>query len=261
MFPWVYGFQWSPGHVIFTGVFLFVALVVVATLILAAFRSLRDFRRGQAAKVAWHSQFHDLPAADRACRHALTGERKGRVCEQDFDCRQCQMHSRLAAQAPTDPAGRLYHRGHTWVEPTPDGDLLIGLDDIAARLLGPVEHAEVPAPGAPIETNSPAFTLRKRGAEFRVLAPVDGTVLESNPSARGWLARVRPPAGASLAHLLAGEEASAWLASEIDRLQMAAAQAGAAPSLADGGVLKENLSASLPPRVWESVCGEILLDA
>src|SRR6516225_7425562 len=75
----------------------------------------------------------DLPAADRACRHVLTGEFKCRECPNAFDCRQCETHARLIAQhsprlAEEDevfgmrfPADRFYHRGHTWARPESDG--------------------------------------------------------------------------------------------------------------------------------------------
>lgn len=259
MFPWVYGYEWTPGHVIFTSLFLGVALVVAATVVLAALRTMKTFRRGEAAHVVWKSQFHDLPAADRACRHAMTGELRGRVCDNCFDCRECSMHAKLP-EAPAAGDSRLYHRGHTWVECADDGTLLVGLDEIARKLIGPNSSVDLPQPGGRVEANAPAFTVRKNGAGLRILAPVDGTVMESNPDGDGWLVRVRPPEGASLAHLLRGEEVAAWFQSEVERIQLAAAHSGTAPALADGGVLVDDLSSVLPPQIWESVCGEVLLD-
>lgn len=261
MFPWVYGFEWTPGHVIFTGIFLLVAATVAATLLVALFRSAQVYRRGKAGQVAWQSLFHDLPAADRACRHALTGELPGRVCENGFDCRECAKHGELIELTPAAAEGRLYHRGHTWVERAGDGTWLVGLDEIASKLVGPAEGVEMPTEGAEIEANTPAFTLHKRGAALRILAPVDGVVVESNRTAEGWLARVRPAEGASLAHLLDSHEAGAWMQSETDRLQLAASGLRGLPALADGGALVDDLSAMLPRDLWESVCGEILLDA
>jgi glycine cleavage system H lipoate-binding protein len=260
MFPWVYGFHWTPGHVIFTGIFLAVAITVAATVSLAFFRSYLVFRRGKAGQVAWQSLFHDLPASDRACRHAMTGELAGRVCDQGFDCRQCAMHASLLQRAPQTEQGRLYHRGHTWVEQSQDGTLLIGLDDLAARLIGPAGHIDVPPAGARIEANTPAFTIRKKGAVLRLLAPVDGAVVASNPTGQGWLARLRPVENCSNAHLLSGVEAQRWFQFEIDRPQLAASGACGLPALADGGVLVDDISSVLPGNLWESVCGEILLD-
>ena len=260
MFPWVYGFQWTPGHVIFTGIFLSVATAVAATVILALFRSVQIFRRGKAGQVAWQSLFHDLPAADRACRHAMTGELQGRVCEQGFDCRQCSKHASMIETGSAAPAGRLYHRGHTWVEPAADGTLLIGLDDIATRLIGPLERVDIPPANSRLEANTPAFTIHKKGAALRVLAPVDGVVLQSNRSGNGWLARVQPAQNSSLSHLLNAGEAAAWFELEIQRLQLAASPCRGLPALADGGVLVDDLSSVLPRNLWESVSAEILID-
>jgi hypothetical protein len=36
---------------------------------------------------------------------------------------------------------------------------------------------------------------------------------------------------------------------------------GATPSLADGGMLVEDIAAVCPKAQWDSVCGEIFLDA
>lgn len=260
MFPWVYGFSWTPGHVIFVSVFLTVATIVASTVLFAFFRSYQVFRRGKAGQVAWQSQFHDLPASDRVCRHAMTGELKGRVCENGFDCRQCSMHAHLTGIEQAQPVGRLYHRGHTWVRRTEDGTLLIGPDEIASKLLGPADDASVPPEGTRLEANTPAFTVRKRGAEFRLLAPVDGVIVESSDGKQGWFARVRPAENFSDAHLLRGHEATAWFQREVDRLQMAACQVDGMPALADGGVLEDDLSAVLPRNLWESVSAEILLD-
>jgi hypothetical protein len=261
MFPWVYGFSWTPGHVIFVGVFLTVAAAAAVTVGLAVFRSVQDFRRGKARQIAWQSHFHDLPASDRACRHALTGELKGRVCDNGFDCRQCSVHARLTAIEPAPPAGRLYHRGHTWVRPAGDGTLLVGLDEIATKLLGSVDQAAVPPAGTVLEANAPAFTVRKKGAEFRILSPVDGVIVESHDGSQGWFARVKPAENYSDVHLLRGHEATAWFQREVDRLQMAACRVSGMPALADGGVLEEDLSEVLPPGVWESLSAEILLDS
>jgi len=261
MFPWVYGFHWTPGHVIFTGIFLTVAITVAVTVMLALFRSVQVYRHGKAGQVAWQSLFHDLPVADRVCRHAMTGELKGRVCDQGFDCRECSVHASLIQRAPENAPGRRYHRGHTWAEQSEDGTLLIGLDDIASRLIGPIDHVDTPPAGTSVEANAPAFTIHKKGAVLRVLAPVDGVILESNRSGKGWLARVRPAGPFSMANLLNSNEAAAWFQLEIERLQLAASRSHGLPALADGGVLVDDLSAVLPRNLWESVCGEILLDA
>ena len=106
--------------------------------------------QGQGGRHTMALGFHDLPAADRACRHVLTGEFKSRECPNAFDCRGCETHAKLVALHPpaageeseaeifgmSFPLDRMYHRGHTWARPEADGTVTVGLDDLGTRLLG-----------------------------------------------------------------------------------------------------------------------------
>ena len=75
MFPWNYGFHWNAASHIFLGAFYTVLVVVATTVVSAVLRSRRDLRaRTRPRQIRWHSDFHDLPARDRVCRHVLTGE-------------------------------------------------------------------------------------------------------------------------------------------------------------------------------------------
>ena len=73
MLPWNYGFEWNPGHVIFLGAFYTVVVIVATTVVLALLRARRDLGTHHEEAIRWHSDFHDLPAADRDCRHVLDG--------------------------------------------------------------------------------------------------------------------------------------------------------------------------------------------
>ena len=133
MFPWNYGFHFGIASYIFLGAFYTVLVVVAATILNALRRAHRDLSKGRAEDIRWHSDFHELSAADRTCRHVLTGEFKSRECQRAFDCRECETHAKLAALHPpaagaedeifgmSFPLDRLYHRGHTWAHPEPDG--------------------------------------------------------------------------------------------------------------------------------------------
>ena len=61
MFPWVYGFQWSAGYLIFLGLFFLVACTVAATLAVVLAKSVLDQRRGWSEFIGWLSEFQDLP--------------------------------------------------------------------------------------------------------------------------------------------------------------------------------------------------------
>jgi glycine cleavage system H lipoate-binding protein len=275
MFPWNYGFEWNAGHVIFLGAFYTVVVVVATTLISALLRARRELGTHHEEAIRWESDFHDLPAADRNCRHVLTGEFRHRECPNGFDCRRCETHTRWIASHPAPaaveseedilgmsfPLDRYYHRGHAWVSPQPDGTVTIGLDELGSRLVGPPEAIELPQPGSTIHVNGMAFRLRKRHANVRVLAPVDGQVVETGSPERGWLLKVKPAASGEPAfrHLLRGAEVRPWLMREMERLQIALTAEGAAPALADGGVPVADISASYPQADWDSVCGEMFL--
>lgn len=276
MLPWIYGFHWNLGHIIFLGAFYCVLSTVVVTLIAAALRARRAIREKRVEQVAWQADFHDLPARDRVCRHVLTGEFQRRECPHAFDCRECDTHARLierhplaAAEQPEEdlfgmrfPLDRYYHRGHTWVKPEADGTVTVGLDELGSRLLGTPEAIEFPHAGAHLQANGTAFRARKRDADVRVLSPVDGEVLETGGAARGWYLRVRPNSASELAfrHLLRGAEIKPWILREMERLQLALSASEGACTLADGGIPVVDIAASYPKVNWDAICGEMFLE-
>jgi hypothetical protein len=235
------------AHTIFLGAFYTVAAIVAITMARALWRASRDLRRGRVEHIRWHADFEELPARDRACRHVLTGEFRSRQCPNGFDCRECETHNKLVARHPPEPAtsseedmfgmafplDRFYHRGHTWAQLEPDGTMTVGLDDLGRRLIGTPESVDLPRPGTRIETNGPGFRVRRQGSELRLLAPVDGEVIETGGPEAGWYLRVRPDP-LDVRHLLRGAEVRPWLLREMERLQFALG--GTAATLADGGV-------------------------
>jgi hypothetical protein len=194
------------------------------------------------------------------------------VCESGFDCRHCPEHERLEGLRRAQAAGqsehfgfdlpldRLYHRGHTWVQPEADGTVTIGLDDFARRLVGTPERIELPAPGTRLEVNGPAGRLTARGNDVRVLSPVDGTVVETRGEGAGVTLRVDLGGVADLRHLLSGDEARAWALRELERLQRALGPREVGAALADGGELVADVGAALPRDRYDALLGEMLLE-
>jgi glycine cleavage system H lipoate-binding protein len=252
-------------EIVFKGVFLAVLAAVGATVLFAMWRSRRPGR--QEAHLRWHGDFHELPASDRRCRHELTGELARRECPNAFDCRSCGTHPRLKQASLGNaeeevygmafPLDRLYHRGHTWAKVEADGAVTVGLDELGKRLVGVPDTVDLPAPGIRVHANGTAFRVKKQGAEFRVLSPVDGEVVETGGVDRGWYLKVRPDS-TNFTHLLRGEEIRPWMLREMERLQMALSVEGA-PTLADGGVPVADIPASWPKADWDAVCGEMFL--
>jgi glycine cleavage system H protein len=273
MFPWSPEFAWDAYHVAFFGALYSVLATAAATLAFAAWRAWRDTREGRVAAIAWHGEFEELPRSARPCRHQLTGEAPGRACENGFDCRLCAEHARLEAlpreSGPADspaqfgfalPLDRLYHRGHTWVKAEADGTLVVGLDDMARRLVGTPEEVDLPAAGERLEVNGPAGRLRTRGREVRVLSPVDGRVVEVSGEGAAFTLRVDPGRTADLRHLLSGEEVRAWALRELERLQGALGSSALGAALADGGELVEDVGEALPGDRYDAVLGDMLLE-
>ena len=207
MLPWNYGFHWNTGHIVFLGAFYVVLTIVAVTILAAARRSRKAIMEQRVEQIGWHSDFHDLPPGDRLCRHMLTGEIRQRECPHAFDCRVCETHGKLLERRPLRaadqgeedlfgmrfPLDRYYHRGHTWAHPEADGTVTVGLDELGARLLGSPDAVDLPQIGSRVEANGTAFRVHKRGADVRVLAPVDGEVVETGGADRGWY--LRDPAG------------------------------------------------------------------
>ena len=268
------------SHIVFLGLFYTVLAVLSATVALSLFRAAQDFRARRAEAICWQATFPDLPARERVCRHEFTGEFPNRTCDKAFDCRECQTHAALVANRPSDaaplprearqgdvfglefPLDRFYHRGHAWAHPQPDGTVTVGLDALGARLVAEPDAIELPAVGSHIQTNGAAWHVRKRGADVRILSPLDGEVVATSDSQNGWYLKVKPDGGQLDARpLLRGAEIRPWIAREMERLQSALAPANQAPTMADGGVPVDDIAASYPKADWDAVCAEIFLES
>jgi glycine cleavage system H protein len=271
MLPGNTDFILDPANVIFLGAFALVLATAVGTLFSAIVSARHAVARGQAASILWHEEFEELPASARSCRHALTGELPGRHCERAFDCKGCETHARLVADAKPLPAidasgffvlaDRLYHRGHAWLKQEEDGTVTLGLDDLATRLVGKPDALDLPAVGERLAENGPAFRLKAGKARVRVVSPVTGEVVETGGLGMGFLLRVRPDGALDTRALLSGREAAAFFARERDRLQLVLSGARGIPALADGGLLVDDLSKAIPEEDRDRVLGEMLLEA
>jgi glycine cleavage system H protein len=271
MFPGVDGFEWTAGHLIFLGVFFSVLIVIATTVVVVLIRARRDHSAQTADQLRWESTFHDLPQRDRACRHEMSGVFKQRTCKLKFDCRQCAIHSEVAVKHPVAPGeanifglhfplDRMYHRGHTWAKTDEDGTIAVGLDDLGRRLLGVPEKLELPAVGSRVEVNGTAWRAEKSGVAVRVLSPVEGIVLETGDPESDWYLKVRPT-DIRTTHLLRGSEVKAWIGRELEKLHLLMAQPGTGASLADGGVMVEDVSLTCSEDKLDAVLAGMFLES
>lgn len=271
MFPGVYGFTWDAGNVIFLGLFFTVAAIIGSTVVLAALRTVRDVRNHEEERIRWHEDFHDLPSPLRACRHEVAGEIGHRTCPNAFDCRVCELHPKFPPHSAVRdsatgigfpvPADRLYHRGHTWVKAEDDGTVLVGLDEFGGRVFGKPDRVALPAPGTAVQVNGTGWQMSRSGATVRVLAPVDGVVVETGSAEKGWFLRLRPGAeGLVTTHLLSADEARGWLTRELESMEVRLGESRLGASLADGGELVNDIPAHYPAANWDAVWGEVFLE-
>jgi glycine cleavage system H lipoate-binding protein len=277
MFPWVYEFRWTPYHLIFLGIFFSVIAVVFSTVGVALWRVYRNFTFQTAEAIQWKAEFEELPGAARSCRHELTGVVDERTCHHDFDCRTCAKHPVFLARfdpekeaVPPGPQGygfdmpsdRLYHRGHTWVKNGEDGTCTIGLDNFGTRLVGAPDAVDLPEVGSRLQANGTGWHIRKGNARLRILAPVDGRVVEHGGPEQGWYLKVQmTDPQQNTRHLLRGAEIRPWILREMERLQMSIPLEGVGTTLADGGELIADVWKQYPQVDWEGVWGEMFLEA
>ncbi|MBI5067492.1 MAG: glycine cleavage system protein H [Deltaproteobacteria bacterium] len=185
-------------------------------------------------------------------------------------------HGREAPAGATAPAqgwfqlpeGVMLHPGHTWARALPSGLVEVGMDDFAARLLGPVERLGLPMAGAPLSQGAPAFLAKDGDKRVPLVSPVDGTVAEVNAAAEqggtwqhepygaGWLVRVKPARlPANERQLLSGEGGRRWLEAAADSLAARVApKLGAV--LQDGGAPVHGIARELSPEHWDELCRE-----
>jgi glycine cleavage system H lipoate-binding protein len=167
-----------------------------------------------------------------------------------------------------------FHRGHAWAAPEGGGVFRVGIDDFAQRLLGRPDALALPPAGERVEQGAPGPRLTIGGADIRMLSPVGGEVVETNPEVlrepglvcadpygRGWLMKVRvPEARAALSNLLTGKLAQAWMDDAAEGLSRLMGPS-LGPVLQDGGVPVSGFARELSPAGWPRMAEELLLAA
>lgn len=260
MLPTAYEFHWDLGHIVFLGVFYSVVTAVGITVLVAIMRGFHDLRQRRTADMDWRESCEELPAERRQCRHALTGDRPAALCDRGFACESCSVHAELCAAAAPEPGRRLYHRGHTWVEPQEDGTLKVGVEDLARRCFGRPQRLVLPAPGRTLVAGDRAVSVERGPLEVELFNPVGGEVVAQGDYEEGYLYRLRPAAPLTArTSLLDQREAAIWRVRELEALQHWLAPTGQAAALADGGLPMADLPAACPDADWDTVWGLLCL--
>jgi len=170
------------------------------------------------------------------------------------------------------PEGLFYHQGHGWLRPEPGSVAVVGLDDFAQKLVGPVDSVELPAVGARLAQGDKGWSLVSGSAKIPMLSPVAGEVVEVNrevlrspeilredPYGKGWLLKVKTPRiAANTRNLLSGKLARAWMENALDNLHPVRHE-GLGPVMQDGGLPMEGLARVLGGEKWQDLAKEHLL--
>jgi glycine cleavage system H protein len=178
--------------------------------------------------------------------------------------------ARARERAVARAGGLTWRRGayhapnHTWLAPRRRGELAVGIDDLARRILPSVSWVELPSPGMAVHRGDPIVVLRAGSRAVRIGAPIDGTVLRVNgrirreparvvrePYGAGWLFTIAPADGAYL-RFPQDVEADGWMRDEERRLSRFVEQELGLHA-ADGGPLPAPTPAALGEDGWRKV--------
>jgi glycine cleavage system H protein len=144
-------------------------------------------------------------------------------------------------------SGTYYAPTHAWLRARA-GQLRVGLDDLAGRLLRTVDSIALPAVGTVLQAGDAMLTMGSGRRGLVIPAPVGGTVTRVNrtllerpqaivddPYGRGWLVELEP-ANEHFRDLRRDAEARQWMSGEAARLSHALEHATGILA-ADGGEL------------------------
>jgi len=244
----------------------------------------KDSRKKEAT--TWVKEFKKLPAHQRKCRYMVTGEVAYKICPNAFRCGECSYDQMMQDRIPplvipktfkkvagyVQPDNYYFHRGHSWTHMEYGGRIRVGMDDFAQRLIGSLKEIALPKVGEKIYQGSVGWTIKRDARKAKVLSPMDGVITAINPEVdktpslinqdpygSGWVYMIEPlNLRKNLKDLLYGEDASAWLEDEANRL-LKRIETDIGATAADGGIPVSDIYGSLDGEEWTSFVGDFLL--
>jgi glycine cleavage system H lipoate-binding protein len=174
-----------------------------------------------------------------------------------------------------------FHQGHTWAKPDEAGSnlVLVGIDDFAQKLAGPMEFRNNPTVGTFIRQGERGWSLQEKGKSVDMLAPVSGEVVEvnsallkgheknankvgglnSDPYSDGWILKVKPENfDRERKGLLSGALARKWMEDAAEHLRSKMSpELGAV--MQDGGVPVAGMAKNIDAEEWDLLLKEFFL--
>ncbi len=170
------------------------------------------------------------------------------------------------------PENLRYHFGHTWALAEGPKQVRIGMDDLAARLIGKADRITVPRRGQWVRQGQKIWSIERDGRKTDMVSPVEGMITDVNeavlrdpqlalrdPYGEGWLVSLNSPdTPTNFRNLLSGSIARKWLEEAAERLR-AAVPAMAGAYAQDGGLVLSDLSEHVPEQAWKELAREMFL--
>jgi glycine cleavage system H protein len=158
-------------------------------------------------------------------------------------------------------------QNHTWAKSDQHGDLIIGLDDLLAKLVTPIDEIILPPVDTVVSTAKRDIAVQQGGKRLEFAAPVDGRVIEVNrdatlrpaitghdPYGSGWLVKIRPTNGGINRYLtFDGEKARTWLKEQNELVKeffIPRMPSAHFATLQDGGLAADGLLRLFNADVW-----------
>lgn len=168
-----------------------------------------------------------------------------------------------------------YHPGHTWALSESPNLVRVGMDDFAAKLIGPgVESVSLPQRGQWIRQGQKILSFKKNDVAIDMVSPIEGSVADVNevvranpdsarqePYGEGWLLTVlSPDAKTNFRNLMGGALTRWWMEEAVARLRKRLpANSGSLALAQDGGIATNDLAAGVPPEEYKALTHEFFL--
>ncbi len=175
------------------------------------------------------------------------------------------------------PGGLFFHKGHTWAKLDAIGNVQVGVDDFAQKIIGKIDDIKLRKVGDTVFRGEKFFTIQQGKRQAIFTSPVDGVIdsynkeisndpmaLKNDPYEKGWIYSVKPTnLNDNIKFLSVAEEAKNWLKNEIQRFKEFIAEQFVndkmiGKSLADGGVPVDGIMEHMDDFSWMKLQDEFL---
>jgi len=247
-------------------------------------------------------RFPVIPEGERPCIWMEMGLVTYKICDRDLDCDGCPLDIGLRGQAAPPQSGRpnrggkglripvlskllregnddrFFHPNHTWVTVTSPDEIRIGIDSIAAIVLGSIDELSIPSVNRRIRRGSPCCQVVQGPRVFSIPSPVSGRVIARNeelvgfgdmlvldPMAKGWICTLAPDdLEADLKLCRVGDSVVPWYLQELEWLDSVLERCQrrheelVGETVFDGGELSRNLRDLLPADEYRNLVWSLL---